>query len=58
MLPSDKIVSPSKKYELDIQDDGNLVVYGRSGRVIWTSGQPDPHPELEPPPPDPVPDPG
>jgi len=45
---SDKIVSPSGKYELDIQDDGNLVVYSRSGRVIWTSGKPDPNPEQEP----------
>jgi hypothetical protein len=50
MPPTDKIVSPSGKYELDIQDDGNLVIYRRDGSVVWARGvDPDPlPPEPEP----------
>jgi hypothetical protein len=47
----DKIVSPGGQYELDIQDDGNVVTYRRSdGKVIWASGG-DPDPLPPPPPP-------
>jgi len=50
---SDKIVSPSQHYELDIQDDGNLVIYRRDGSVVWSVGV-DPTP-LPPPTPPPMP---
>jgi hypothetical protein len=44
---ADKLVSPGKTYEVNIQDDGNLVVYRRDGTPVWASGV-DPHP-LPPP---------
>jgi hypothetical protein len=50
---SDKLVSPSRRYELDLQDDGNVVVYRGDGSVVWASGA-DPAPIPDPPaPPDP-----
>ena len=55
---SDKVVSPSGAYEMNLQDDGNLVVYRRTpsgGEPIWASGA-DPHP-LPPPVQPPVPPP-
>jgi hypothetical protein len=45
---SDKLVSPGGLYEMNIQDDGNLVVYRRAdGKATWASGA-DPSP-LPPP---------
>jgi hypothetical protein len=41
---SDKIVSPDKQYELNITNSGQLIVYSKSGRVIWASNS-DPNPE-------------
>jgi hypothetical protein len=49
-----KLVSPNGQYEVNIQDDGNLVVYARGGRPVWASGA-DPHPGPDPDP-DPLPD--
>lgn len=53
---ADKLTSPGKRYEVNIQDDGNLVVYDCGGRAVWASGV-DPHPELVPEPPSPPPTP-
>jgi hypothetical protein len=50
---SDKLVSPSGLYELDIQDDGNIVEYRKDGSVVRSFGV-DPHPlPLPPTPPEP-----
>jgi hypothetical protein len=51
---TDKIVSPSRRYELNIQDDGNLVVYRcADGKPIWASNTVDLSPLPPPPPPSP-----
>lgn len=51
---TDKLVSPGGEYELNLQGDGNLVVYRRAdGMPIWASGV-DPNP-LPPQPPLPPP---
>ena len=42
------MTSPDNRYELKLQNDGNLVVYSATGRVIWASGV-DPAPEPAPP---------
>ena len=51
---TDKLLSPNGLYELNIQDDGNLVTYRRQdGAPIWASGgdpQPFPPPTSPPPP--------
>lgn len=54
---SDKLISPNARYELNIQNEGNLVVYRRAdGAVIWASPV-DAHPLPDPPaPPAPPPD--
>ena len=33
-----KLVSKSKAYELDMQGDGNLVIYTASRQAIWATG--------------------
>jgi hypothetical protein len=46
---TDKLLSPGGLYELNIQNDGNLVTYRRAdGAVIWASGG-DPSPLPTPP---------
>ncbi|HOG29226.1 MAG TPA: hypothetical protein PLN93_11195 [Vicinamibacterales bacterium] len=42
------LFSPHRQYEVKIQDDGNLVIYTASGRVVWASGA-DPSPDPVPP---------
>jgi hypothetical protein len=51
-------VSPNGKYELDLTNDGQVLLYDRGGRLVSEIASADPHPELVPDPPDPVPDPG
>ncbi|TCO28096.1 hypothetical protein EV652_10678 [Kribbella steppae] len=38
LYPGDSLVSPNGKYTLIYQGDGNLVVYGPAGSVLWASG--------------------
>ncbi len=48
------LTSPNGEYELKLQDDGNAVIYSRSGRAVWASGV-DPAPDPPPPVPDVMP---
>ena len=52
---TDKLVSPNGQYELDLTNEGNLILYRKSGGVVWAHG-PDPFPDpvVPPSPPPPV----
>lgn len=49
---TDKLVSANGAYELNMQNDGNLVIYRRDGSPVWASGG-DPAPLPPPTPPTP-----
>ncbi|TCM35137.1 hypothetical protein EV648_12530 [Kribbella sp. VKM Ac-2568] len=38
LYPGDSLTSPNGRYSLTYQGDGNLVVWGPAGSVVWASG--------------------